>query len=317
MSKGKKGPTAKRPQPVDSHSKEEEEKIRQKELAAMIEKYESAVKSGETGADIWSKLGEFYSSAGEYDKAVKCFDKALMLKPEGKQESSILANLASAYAKGGIFEKEVECYNILLKKSPSEPSIWGRAARAYERFGKIQEAVLYYTRAIRMNKDDAALFYDYSFFCEKLGQLGNAVSAAERAAQLKTESKRALERLSILYAKTGDYDGALRSGIKLLQADQGDLSRWEDLAEVAVAGKKYNDAVRILQKGLSKINSPALWYMLGDVYMEQNRETYALYCYSKAAQSGNQAAKDKADALTNKKVIPREVSLYEGAIGGL
>jgi tetratricopeptide (TPR) repeat protein len=317
LSKGKRGSSGKTQQAAREPSSEAKEKLKQRELAASIEKYEAAIKSGASGVDEWSKLGELYIASGEYDKAVKYLDKALMLKPDVKQESSILLNLASAYAKGGVFEKEMECYNILLKKSTADPSVWGKAARAYERFGKIQEAVLYYTRAININPNDANLFYDYSFFSEKLGQLDRAVTAARRALELKPESEKALERLSILYSRTKDYEKAMNTRLKLLEKKPGDVTRWEDLAQVTMAGEKYSDAVRILQKGILRLNSPSLWYMLGDVYTKQDKEGFALYCYTTAAGLGNEAARSKADALISKKVPPKEISLHETALGEL
>ena len=311
MSKGKRGSSAKSKQARSELSSEEKEKIRQKELSAMIEKYEAAIKSGTATVDEWLKLGGLYIETGEYDKAVKYLDKALILKPDEKQESSILLNLASAYAKGGVFEREMECYNILLKKPITNPSVWGRAARAYERFGKINEAVLYYTRAINVDPNNADLFYDYSFFCEKLGQLDRAISAAKRALELKPESERALERLSILYSKTKDYEKSLDMRTQLLRMSPDDLTRWEDLAQIAVTGANYNDATRILQKGIMRFNSASLWSMLGDVYTKQDKDSFALYCYTTAAGLGNEAARNKADTLTSKKVIPKEISLRD------
>jgi tetratricopeptide (TPR) repeat protein len=317
LSKGKKGSPAKSKQATRERTSEEKEKIRQKELAASIEKYEAAIKSGTASVDEWSRLGGLYIEMGEYDKAVKYLDKALMLKPDEKQEASILLSLANAYAKGGVFEREMECYNILLKKSTANPTVWGKAARAYERFGKIQEAALYYTRAITLDPSNADLFYDYSFFSEKLGQLDRAVSAAKKAFELRPESERVLERLSILYSKTKDYEKSFDMRTRLLKRNPDDLTRWEDLAQIATTGANYNDAARILQKGILRLNSPSLWNMLGDVYIKQDKENFALYCYTTAAGLGNEGARNKADALVSKKVIPKEVSPRDTILGEL
>jgi tetratricopeptide (TPR) repeat protein len=317
LSKTKRGSSDKQPAQASQASREEKEKLREKEYNDMIEKYESLLKSPSAGIDVWAKLGDLYNATGAYDKAVKCFDKALLLKPNAKQEASILTSLADAYAKGGVFEREMECYNILLKKSPDEPHVWRKAARAYERFGKIQEAVLYYTRSIKLNPNDPNLFYDYSFFCEKVGQLPNAVSAAERALELKPESKRVLERLSILYSKTGKPGKAAKTRLSLLEKNPEDVAGWEDLAQTTIEGEDYNEAVKILHKGILRLNSPTLWCMLGDVYIKLDKESYALYCYSMAAGVGNEIARTKAEALISRKVTPKGISLHETVLGEL
>lgn len=317
MSKGKRGSPAKARQARSELRSEEKEKMKQKELSASIEKYEAAIKSGTATVDEWLKLGGLYIETGEYDKAVKCLDKALMLKPNEKEEASILLNLASAYAKGGVFEKEMECYNTLLKKSVANPLVWGRAARAYERFGKINEAVLYYTRAINLDPNNAELFYDYSFFCEKLGQLDRAISATKRALELKPESEKVLERLAILYSKAKDNGKSADMRIQLLRMCPDDLTRWEDVAQIMVTGENYNDAARVLQKGIMRLKSPSLWNMLGDVYTKQDKDGFALYCYLTAAKLGNEAARNKADTLTSKNVVSKEVPLRDTILGDI
>jgi len=292
-------------------------KANEEDYGAAIEKYEAIIKSGNADLGTWIALGNAYNATGMYDKAIKCYDKALVLSYNVKDEVSVLGNLASAYGKIGEFEKEAECYTNLLKKSQADPSIWGKAARAYERIGRTQEATLYYTRAVQLNPNDPELLYNYSYFCEKLGQADNAIAALEKALILKPNSLRLLERLSLVYDRIFRYENASRYRLRMLQLDSKNIERWEDLALAYKAADKIKDAVKILHKGILRYNSASLWDLLGDINMDENKASNALYCYELAAGTGHAGAKVKAENLRRQKVTPREISLHETVVEGL
>lgn len=280
----------------------------EKENGALIEKYEAIVKSGDADPDVWAKLGDAYAGSGTYDKAIKCYDKALIIGPEKQDEVPILKSLAGSYAKVANFEKELETYNALLKKAPEDSSIWGNAARAFEKSGKTQEAVIHYTRALKLSKDDPMVLYHYSFFCEKIGQTDNAITVLKKTLELKPGSERVLERLSILCSKVQDYDSGTDYRMKLLELNEDDVSRWEDVVQILRTAKKLRGAMKVCQQGLEKFKSknPSLWELLGDIYTDLYRFDNALHCYNEAAKLGNETAITKAGALIAKKVTPRE-----------
>jgi tetratricopeptide (TPR) repeat protein len=264
---------------------------------------------------VWAKLGDAYARSGVHDKAIKSYEKALLVGPEKSDEAEILKNLAAVYAKVANFEKEIEYYNLLMKKLPGNVTILGKVARAYEKSGKTQEAVLFYTRAIQLNKENPDILYDYSFFCEKLGQKDNAIKALEKAVELKPESQKILERLSILYSSTKDYENAVKYRTKILESDLDDAKKWEDLILICREAQKLQAAVNICRKGIKKFNSPSLWETLGDIYMDIHRPENALYCFSVAAGLGNNSAKSKAEPLIAKKVNPKGIALHESVLG--
>lgn len=278
----------------------------EKENGALIEKYEAVVKAGDAGPDVWAKLGDAYAGSGTYDKAIKCYDKALIIGPEKQDEVPILKNLAGSYAKVANFDKELETYNTLLKKVPEDSSVWGNAARAYEKSGKTQEAVIHYTRALNLNKDDPIVLYHYSFFCEKIGQTDNAITALKKALELKPGSERVLERLSILCSKVQDYESATDYRMKILELNEDEISRWEDLVLTLRMAKKLRGAIKVCQQGLEKFKSPSLWELLGDIYTDLYRSGNALFCYNTAAGLGNETARTKAEALVARKVAAKE-----------
>jgi tetratricopeptide (TPR) repeat protein len=281
------------------------------EYDVLIEKYEVAVKAGNANAEVWGKLGDAYAGAGIHDKAIKSYEKALLIGPEESDEANIMRNLAGVYAKVANFEKEVETYNLLLKKHPDYVAVLGKVARAYEKSGKTQEAVLFYTRAIQLNKDDPNILYDYSFFCEKLGQKDNAIKALERAIQLKPDSQKILERLTILYSSVKDYDNAIKYRTMFAESDPEDPRKWEDLIQLCREAQKLQAAMSICRNGIRKFNNPSLWEMLGDLYMDAHRPENALYCFNVASGLGNPSAKGKAESLVAKKVNPKGIALHE------
>jgi len=314
LSPDEKGPSRERP---SSTNRGAGSKMNEKDHASAIDKYEGIVKSGNADIGTWIALGNAYSATGAYDKAIKCYDKALVLSYDVKDEITILDNLAFAYGMIGDFGKEAECYTSLLKKSQASPPTWGKAARAYERIGKIQEATMYYTRAVQLNPNDPNLLYSYSYFCEKLGQTDNAIAALEKALSLRPNSLRVLERLSLIYGRIFRYENAAKYRLRMLQVDPQNTERWEDLALAYKAAERIKDAIKILHKGILRYNSPYLWELLGDIHMDEDKLSNALYCYELAAGSGDEDAKIKVDSLRRRNIAPKGISLHESVVEGL
>ncbi|WXG47441.1 MAG: tetratricopeptide repeat protein [Candidatus Atabeyarchaeum deiterrae] len=284
------------------------------DYAAVIEKYEAEIRSGNTDVVTLINLGNAYSGKGEHDEALKCYDKALLMSPDKKQEILILNGLADAYSKAANFEKEVETYTALQQKSPEDRSIVGKAARAYEKSGRIQDANLYYAKALGLTPNDPNLLYSYSFFCEKLGQPNNAIIALEKALRLKPDSEPILQKLSIMYTTIGEHEKAIKTKAKLLELDQDDVGRWEDLALSHAVARKYKEAIETCRKAVVRFNTSSTWILTGDIFADQKKESNALYCYDVAAGLGHPEGKAKAANLRNKGVKPKDIGLQQSVL---
>jgi hypothetical protein len=93
--------------------------------------------------------------------------------------------------------------------------------------------------------------------------------------------------------------------MKIIELNEDDISRWEDLVQTLRTAKKLRGAIKVCQQGLEKFKSPSLWELLGDIYTDLYRSGNALHCYNTAAELGNETARTKAEALVAKKVAPK------------
>jgi tetratricopeptide (TPR) repeat protein len=308
LSLGEKESTETRPPPTRADADKKDE---HKAHSSAIKKYEAIVQSGNADVTTWIKLGEAYNAAGDFEKAIKCYDKATVESYEEKYAVPILTGLAEVYPKIGDFEKEAETYTKLLKKVPKEPFIWKKAARAYERVGKIQEAKLYYSGALNLSPRDPNLLYHYSFFCEKMDQMDNAITTLEKALELRPESTKAMDRLIILYSRAKQQENVLKYTERVLKVEPGNPDRYEDLALAYRAAKRDKDAARVCHQGIMKFKSAPLWEILGDILAEQGKDSNALFSYENAAVLGSADANQKAGDLREKRVTPKAFPIQE------
>jgi serine/threonine-protein kinase len=90
--------------------------------------------------------GKIAQLRGDYDEAIRSFDKALSLYPLDR--TLYLVALADAYAKAGRNAEAVQTYRAALEFNPQYAQAAFGLAQAYDRLGKAKEARLAYDRVV-------------------------------------------------------------------------------------------------------------------------------------------------------------------------
>jgi len=117
-----------------------------KQYVEMKEKLEARKleEAADTPIGSWHLKGAELSHSGNYEEAIKCFDKALELDPN-------LAN--SWYNRGNPFmglknyEEAIKCYKMALELSPTYLNAWFNLGDAWTKLGEETLGTLHYSNA--------------------------------------------------------------------------------------------------------------------------------------------------------------------------
>lgn len=175
--------------------------------------YSNIIKNGNPTFRIYTNLGNEYAKAKQYNKAIKCYAKALKL------------NSACADA----------CNNmgIVLNK-----------------LGKRDQALKYYEKVQKLNPDYKEVYNNLGNLYKQKGQYEKALESYEKALEADPLNSRIYTNTADLYISTGMYNRAIDACQKALKLDKLNINAYNNLGIVYIKTKAYGDAVFYLEKGL-------------------------------------------------------------------
>ena len=112
---------------------------------------------------VYGTMGTILADNGEYDRAIKCFDKAIAKEPG--ETSRLLYERAYAYYRKGDHEKAKEGIQEWLKTNPeSKDNIEYRSlGNAYMIKGEYDKALDYINKAMKKEPDDVSYYNDRAY----------------------------------------------------------------------------------------------------------------------------------------------------------
>ena len=128
-------------------------------------------------AEVWARLGEYYSETGEYENAIDSLENAQSL---GYDSPKHLILLMSVYEQNENFNKVLQKAKDYLNLYSSNYLIHITAAKACRHIENWEGSIFYVSNAIRLNPymDSLYLFQSASFL--KLGETAKAIAALEK-----------------------------------------------------------------------------------------------------------------------------------------
>ena len=104
--------------------------------------------SGSGLASLYYNRGWEHDELGEYERAIKDYDKAIELNPK---KSNYYYNRALAYSKQNDYDKAIRDLNQSIRLDPKFAAAYNNRGVAYERKGDYKRAIEDYDEAIRID----------------------------------------------------------------------------------------------------------------------------------------------------------------------
>lgn len=138
----------------------------------------------------WVGLGSsYFVNDKDYEKALKCFQKAIAIEPTSSLAYQALGNL---YASSEKWSDAIKAYQTAAELSPTDRSCQVSLAKAYIASNQLANAINIYENWVLQFPQDAYFFYLLSevYWLDK--QPGEAITAIERSIQLDSTNISAL-----------------------------------------------------------------------------------------------------------------------------
>jgi tetratricopeptide (TPR) repeat protein len=242
----------------------------------------------EPQAEASNGLGEICIARGLFNEALVFFDAANSL---ANHWETPWFNKGRTYEALGNTKAAEVAYQRTIDLAPRTPGAFKNLARLYRRVGLDHEAMSLYRRAIRIDSTDVESYYALAELYDKTGDKWNAADTYNRAVDRAPDDPTSYSRAARANMLIGNYDLAIEflSEVVELQPQRADAHN--------ALGEAYHtagDTVQALQAFEDAIAIDSLYstplFNLGELLLQQNKESEALTYYVRAARLGDEKA---------------------------
>jgi len=200
--------------------------------------------------DSWYVMrGTAYREAGEYEKSLADFNKAIELNPHN---AKTFRARAWTYNDIGDGRNSLKDCNTALSIDPNCTDVYATRARAYGKLEEPENALKDYNKALAINPSDSAIYWGRGWLYSVTGQHEKALADFNQALKMQPDEKRVLVGRAMCYANLGQYENSEKDLSDYLIARPDHLSNtlWRR-SLIYLADGKYQQALDDSQKVLT------------------------------------------------------------------
>ena len=116
-----------------------------------IKSFDKAIETNPQDSGAWIDKGVFLFSRGNYDEAMKCFDKAIEIYPNNAEAWN---DKGYAFKEMGEYEQAIKAFNEAIMLDPIFTDAWEGKGYSLEQLGRKEEAQKCFQKAEELRKAD-------------------------------------------------------------------------------------------------------------------------------------------------------------------
>ncbi|MCC3593203.1 tetratricopeptide repeat protein [Microcoleus sp. PH2017_28_MFU_U_A] len=270
--------------------------------------------SGEGGEDVdgeaeaWTKLGNEQYMKGDFEGALKSYDKALEIKPDYYKawngRGIALGNL-------GRPEDAIASYDKALEIKPDDDTTWYNQGLTLDKLGRLEEAIASYDKALELKPDFHKAWHHRGGTLGDLGRLEDAIASYDRALEFKPDYHISWYNRGVVLYDLGRLEDAITSCDKALQIKSDYHFAWGTRGNALGKLGRLEDATASYDKALEfKLDFHVAWYNRGIALRNLGLLEDAIASYDKALE----IKPDDDAAWSNRGRTLNDLGLLEDAI---
>jgi protein O-mannosyl-transferase len=209
--------------------------------------YTTSLKATPRSPVLLYNLGTAYSDAGDIERAIQYYRRAIGINPN---YVSALVNLGNVLRARGEYSEAVGLYKRAISLDPKSPDPWINLGNVYGQEGWAKEAKSAYERAIALKPDDTQAIINLGVTYQRLGNLAAAKRQYETAISIDGTQPAVYCNLGALLVQEGNADAAIEQFTRAIQIDKSYAAAYFDLGVVYQQTGQNDLATRMYEKAL-------------------------------------------------------------------
>jgi len=262
---------------------------------------------------ILNILGIASAQIGQFDQAIKAFDRIITFTPN---QASAHYNLGNVYRDKGLIQQALDAYTKALELKPNYQEAFNNLTIALEshdqNFTKRQTDVLIHYQKLQVASAKIAdKHFETGLIHHKDGMLDEAINAYKKAIEQFPNFAEAYNNIGIALKEQGKLKEALEAYSKTLNIKPNYAEAYNNIGVALNAQGKREEAIEAYNKATAiKPDYAEAYYNIGNTFKEQGKLEDAIEAYNKATN----IKPDYAEAYNNIGIALNEQGKREEAI---
>jgi tetratricopeptide (TPR) repeat protein len=168
-------------------------------------------------ADDYFTRGNAYYEAGDYERALEAYNRALELKPDF---AAVLNNRGNALYELKRHEDALKDFNRALELEPDDPMTLNNRGTTLDEMGRYGDALRDYDRSLELRPDYVDALVNRSAALIKMEHYDNALEDINHALELRPNYAPALYNRACAYSPLGRFEEALQDLEAAIKGDE-------------------------------------------------------------------------------------------------
>lgn len=222
-------------------------------LHEAVYKYEQVLEHGDmiAGTNIYERLATVYSTAGEFEKSLQYYEKAL----EGKLDINLLFGFGLSLYQAKYFKKAIEKLSEVIELDPDYVGAYLPLAQAYEEELMLDEALVIAEKGVEVNPLSKELHYCAGKLAVAKGDTKKAEEYFKKAIDIDPTYVDALLAYNQLLFSVDDYEKSLPLVETAIAEGEEDPFLLWDFAILCQKNERYSDALNAYEKAYSYLKN--------------------------------------------------------------
>lgn len=223
----------------------------------------------------------YYNLNGDSEKAYRDMQEILKLEKRDSYQLRAMLYKAAMDRKKGV-RKDLSELRELLASFQDKPNFFLNLGLIYKNYNHLEESESYYRKALEKDPKNDIAHYDLALLLLELGRIGDAVEELNAAIEIEPMSVRYYKTLSECYRDMGDPQNEIQTRSHLSEVKRRLASVNKMNGDDVYRFKRYQAAIDYYQAALSYSPSAAVFNNLACIYFDQEQYVESIECLEKA-----------------------------------
>ena len=220
-----------------------------------IKLYKKAIKSDGKIALYYSSMAEALATSGDFVRAKRAFQRAVLLQPENV---NFLYGLATVNMHLGAFTDAVETLSRAIEYAPNAGDLYAQLGVALQK-DDVSRSINAYDKAIELGSDSAFVYYNLSTALSQNNDYERAIVVLKEVIRLDPQHQHSYRSLGNIYLTSGDYLEAVSALRRAIELAPKDFVALKDLGSALLSTGDTEEAVAIYEQLLELTKVPNVY----------------------------------------------------------
>ena len=218
-----------------------------KQYQKALKCYDRILEIKPNDVDALNHRGLLLANLDRYEEAVLSYNKVLLVKPNN---IFVLTNNSDALVKLKRYKEAVVCYDKILKRTPNDVEILYKKSIALEKLCRYDEEYEYCDAILEINPDHVDALHHKGDRLQSLHRYIEAIECYDKALAVKPDHVDVLNEKARALKNIERHDEALECYDKILVIKPNDVTKLGDKGDTLVNLCRYKEAIIVYDQAL-------------------------------------------------------------------